>query len=506
MYSIHTPNETLHVDTLAQVFHVFFHDPSLSAYETSEISLTCDGVTMPILRYNGIFTVRQQGTAAAIFTALFVELRDRWFSKDGKWLQPWQITRKRWEAFQFVFQLATKPAWMLSGEQLEAEVNVARSNGQRFHLPDVCENLARTLFGFTSAGPGLPHTGLINGRHEVHVGQALFLDLPIPDNVLADYRGDSMHLRYGLEWFPVLLDVPALRKSLPYGVMQLALAILRHEQRAVDAALGVRIVEALQSAPADATLADIDDRLYAAGILGKAALPDHYQRSVEVGIAVSPVAERLRVLIGDAVLHKAMERLDADRRGGRISKRRYMLQVEMAKLDRGRTTFEWPNQFAAAVESRDVSTLLNVLDHAVGRNDQSKQVLREQFGLTLRGLNSAGRRRAIFAFCGYDEAAQAEWEAKQDAARTLRIAEQAATDARGQAECAQYRTHGNVVITGVEHVDRAIADGYREILCYPHGAAKRYVLVKPGSDEGRVLFVKDGTLDYARSQLTPFAA
>lgn len=506
MYSIHTPNETIHVDTLAHVFHVFFHDATLSAYETTEISLTHGGAPLPILRYNGILTVRQPGTAEAIFTSLFTELRDRWFTKDGKQRQPWQITRKRWEVFQFMFELATKPAWLLSGAQLEAEVETARRTGGCFHLPDVCDRVANAVVGFTSQGPRLPLSGGVDGRHEVHVAYALFLDQPIPDSVLADYRGDAQHFQYDLRWFPVLLDVPVLRNSLPYDVMQSAVAIYRHEKRVIDAELGANIVAVLQAAPADITYVDVDDRLFAAGLVDKLALPEQYQRPVDVGAAKSPVADRLRDLIGDAVLKKSLERLEDDRRNGRVSRRYYNLQVETAKLSRGRTTFEWPNRFAAAVEARDVGVLLTVLDHAAGWNDQSKQVLREHFGLSLCGSNSARRRRAIFAFCGYDEAAQAEWEAKKDAARARRLAEEAANDAKEQAARARYRTEDNVLITGVEHVDRAIADGYSEICRYRSGAATRYALAKPGATDSRLLHAKNGTLDYARSRLTPVAA
>ncbi|WP_175891302.1 hypothetical protein [Burkholderia cepacia] len=506
MYTIKTPDASIHVDTLAHVFHVFFHDATLSAYETTEISLTRGGVEMPILRYNGILTVRQPGTAEAIFTSLFEEIRNRWFSRDGRQLQPWQVTRKRWEVFQFVFELATKPAWMLSGEQLEAEVEAARGAGRRFHLPDVCDHVANALFGFTSQGPRLSLSGGVNGRHEVHVAYALFLDHPIPDSVLADYRGDAKRFEYDLRWFPVLLDVPVLRNTLPYDVMQSAVAIYRHEKRQIDAELGVGIVAALQSAPAGISYVEVDDRLFAAGLVDKPDLPEQYQRPVDVGSALSPVAERLRDLIGDAVLKKSLDRLGADRQKGRISLRQYNLQVEMAKLERGRMTFEGANRFAADVEARNVGALLSVLDHAAGWNDQSKRVLREQFGVSLRGRNSTRRRRAIFAFCGYDEAAQAEWEAKQDAARAHRRAEATANDAKKQAGLARYRTHDNVLITGVEHVDQAIADGYSEIRSFRHGAATRYALAKPGSTEERTLHAKNGTLDYARSRLTRLAA
>ncbi|MFP3616598.1 hypothetical protein SB778_41895, partial [Paraburkholderia sp. SIMBA_050] len=87
---------------------------------------------------------------------------------------------------------------------------------------------------------------------------------------------------------------------------------------------------------------------------------------------------------------------------------------------------------------------------------------------------------------------------KQDAAKAQRLAEEAANDAKKQAGLARYRMPDNVVITGVEHVDRAIADGYSEIRSFRHGAATRYALAKPGSTEARTLHAKNGTLDYAR--------
>ncbi len=90
--------------------------------------------------------------------------------------------------------------------------------------------------------------------------------------------------------------------------------------------------------------------------------------------------------------------------------------------------------------------------------------------------------------------------------RARRVAEKAANDAKEQAGRARYRRSDNVVVSGVEHVDRAIAEGYSEIRCFRRGAATRYALAKPGSTESRRLRAKDGTLDYARSQLTPLAA
>ncbi|MBN3785661.1 hypothetical protein G3N94_01950 [Burkholderia sp. Ac-20353] len=505
MYTIHTPHEAIHADTLAQVFHIFFHDPRMCIYETREISLSKGDVVLPIIRYNGILTVRQQGSAESIFTSMFEEIRDRWFSDGGGQRHVWQIPRKQWEIFHFVFNLGIKPAWLLSGEQLEAEVEAARVAGGRFSLSEVCRRASDAVFGFGSEGPR-SLSGTVNGRHEVHVVQALLLDKPIPDAVLETYRADPKRLGFDLEWAAVVLDAPVLRNALPYDVLRAAVRIMRDEKRVIDAEIGADLVAALRELPATATAVQVDDRLYEAGIVGRLVLPETYQQPVNLGTPVSPLAERYRTILAQKTLERELNTIEADFRDGRLSKRKRALQVEIAQLGPGRYTFQWPNEFAKDVETHEMARLLQVLDHPDGQNEATKQVIREQFGVSLRGLNSKGRRRAIFALCGYDEAAQAEWEAQRAVARARAKAADAANDAKERALRAQYQCPDRSIITGVQHVDRAVADGFSEIRSYRHGASTRYAIVNPTSREARNLRANDGTLQYARSLLEPLAA
>lgn len=505
MYSIHIPGDTILADTLAQVFYIFFHDARLSAYETREIALKKGGEPLPILRYNGILAVRQPGSAESIFTAMFEEIRNRWFLDNGTQRHVWQIPRHQWEIFQFVFDLGNKPALMLSSAQLEAEVEAARGDGRSFSLRVACSHASDRVFGFGSEGPRAL-SGTVNGRHEVHVVQALLLGKPIPDSVLDEYRANPALFGSDLKWAQAPLKVPVLRNALPYDVLRAAVSILGHEKRDIDAELGAQMVGALRGLPATATYVEVDDLLYAAGIVGPEALPEAYQRQVDVGLPVSPVAERLRRLIADLVRGRELAALEKSLATGQISKRRYAMQVAIAHLAHGRHTFEWPNRFATALATHDLPLLLEALDRPDGDNESSKQVVAEHFGLKLRGLNSKRRRRGIFALCGYDEAAQAEWEAQRETERAHAKAREAANDAKERASKARYRCADRTVISGVEHVDRALAAGFTVIRDYRHGASRRYAMVNPASREARNLRANDGTLQYARSLLEPLAA
>ncbi|MGU7775665.1 hypothetical protein ACV229_36620 [Burkholderia sp. MR1-5-21] len=477
----------------------------MCVYDTHEISLSKGAVMLPIVRYNGILTVRQPGTAESIFTAMFEEIRDRWFLDHGTLRPVWQIPRNQWEIFRFVFNLGIKPAWMLSSEQLEAGVEAARATGGRFSLSEVCRRASDAVFGFGSEGPR-SLSGTVNGRHEVHLVEVLLLDQPIPDAVLDAYRAEPKLFGFDLEWASAVLDVPVLRNSLPYDVLRAAIRIVRDEKRVIDAQLGADMVAALRELPATATSVQVDDRLYEAGIVGRLVLPESYQQPVNLGTPVSPLAERYRTILAQKALERDLNTIETDFRDGKLSKRKRALQLEIATLGPGRYTFHWPNEFAKDVDTRDMARLLQVLDHPDGQNEATKQAIREQFGVSLRGLNSKGRRRAIFALCGYDEAAQAEWEAQREVTRAHAKAAGAANDAKERASRAQYQCPDRSIITGVQHVDRALADGFSEIRSYRRGASTRYAMVNPTSREARNLRANDGTLQYARSLLEPLAA
>jgi hypothetical protein len=161
---------------------------------------------------------------------------------------------------------------------------------------------------------------------------------------------------------------------------------------------------------------------------------------------------------------------------------------------------------AVAIDQRHLSLLLEVLDSPDDRNRSSKRAVDEHYGVKLRGGNSKTRRRAIFALCGMDEAAQSAWESA-DAER--KAAERKAEDAQRAKEAAQrtqYQRPDGVIIDGAQHVEAAIEEGFREIRDWRKGASKQYALVNPERGEARTLRAKDGTLDYARAMLERLAA
>ena len=124
---------------------------------------------------------------------------------------------------------------------------------------------------------------------------------------------------------------------------------------------------------------------------------------------------------------------------------------------------------------------------------------------SITGENAA-RRRAVFHLCGFNEDEQAQWERDAAQAKAERDAEHDLKDARETAARARYAGPGGVRFTGVEHVDRAISDGYCTIHSYRRGAILNYALVRGNETAARRLSAKDGTLAYARAVLERRAA
>ena len=501
MYTVSVPGDTVELTALIEVFQLFQHDARLSAHETADVRSSRDGVELNVTRYNGVLTLRERGTASAIVSTLLNEVHDAWFVRDGVELRPWEIRPRHWDLFLAVFDLPSKPALLLSSGQLEAEWEAAAERGERFDLAELGSTLARRRFGFASEGPRVQPDGHTNGRHEVHVAYALLENSPVPDIVLADYHERTDPFSFDLQWAEALLAYPALRGSMTAKKLRTLASVTRIEKDLLtDESVG-GVIAALDAVPDDATFAQVDDALYAAGLLGPLPLPASYDKAVDVGTPVSSLAERLRQLNADTRREKALTRADLDLAEGRIGRRRHALDRATALLSHGRETFEWPNCVANAVQTRDVVALLSILDSPDDWNVNSKQVVHEFLGVKLRGLKAAARRRAIFAMCGMDEAAQAAWEAAELERRAAEERVGEAKRARESAELTRYRRPDGSVATGVQHVDESIAAGFVEIRDWRKGASKVYALVKPESSEARRLRAKDGTLAYARSVL-----
>ena len=501
MYTLSFPGEALELTALIEVFQLFFHDARFGAFETAEVQLSRDGVPVKVTRYNGVLTLRQSGTAAEILSLMIDEVHAAWFSRGGVSLRPWEVRPRHWDLFNSLFDLAKKPAWLFSSDQLEREWEAADARGERFDLSALCSQLAHARFGFAGAGPRVLEFGQVNGRHEVHVAHALLTNQAVPDAVLADYHEDRERFRFDHAWATLLLDVPEFRGAIPECKLRHLARIVRREGLQVTPETAASFIAAMRGVPDDAEPAMIDDALFERRLVDALPLPDRYQQPVDLGTPVSALASRVRELLSESQRDRELERLTKARGSGQMSGRDYELGRQIALLEHGRWTFEWPNRFASALTGNDVGMLLDILDTADDHNLCCKQAIREVCGVKLRGLGAAARRRAIFALCGYDETAQSDWEARLAMGRERARVERDARYAKEKASRVKFTRGDGLIVTGAQHVDDLVANGFSEIRSYPRGASKIYMLVHPDRREGYTVKAKDGTLDYARSIL-----
>ncbi|MFC0403181.1 hypothetical protein [Paraburkholderia rhizosphaerae] len=503
MYTLIIPGHSFEVATLAGVFNLF-SDERVQATDTSLIGLHGVARDVRVVRYNGKLGIRHEGNAADIVAAMFDELRMLWRDPDGTMREPWEILPADWQLLFSLFDLARMPERFLSSDQLDAEKAEARDAGRFFDVSALFDALASERFGFDRYGPRTP-TGHVDSRHQLHVAYAMLLNRPVPEPVLAAYRAMEAPFRH-IEWAVPLLDVPTLRGRLSGPKLRGLASVMRMEKLAITEQNVDALVTCVDRLPDDPGYVDVDDALFAAGLLPAMPLPDVYDSPSAVGQPVSPLAARLRQLNADDHREKSLKQADSERAGRRISARRHAQQCAMARLAHGRESFDWANRVAASIERRDVANLLKVFDTADDWNVRSKQVLFEFHGVKLRGMKSMSRRRAIFDFCGLDEAAQTAWEA-DDAARkdAMRKAEDA-QHAKEMAQSTRYRRDDGTLIDGATHVEQAIAAGFRELRDWRKGASRQYALVNPDLNEARRLRAKDGTLAYARAMLERIAA
>lgn len=504
MYKLSIPKESFTVATLAGVIALFANEQVKTA-DTSSILLESDALPASVTRYNGTLALRCEGSAAEIVARLFDEVHAFWKGAYGEQVRPWQIRPAHWEELFGLFELARAPQCFLSTNQIDAEKAAAREARQFFNLSSLFHDAAIARFGFGSGGPPVAG-GQVNGRHEVHVAYALLHNQDVPAAVMDDYRTMDRPFRYDLEWAESLLNVPEIRGRLSASRMQRVSSIMRHAKQPITAENIDAIVAATAGLPETAGYIDVEDALFDAQIVSAEPLPASFDKPVAVGQPINDFAVRLRQLLADSRRDNAVDRADMERAQGRMSARRHKRECEMALLSHGRETYEWPNRIAAAIAERDVATLLDLLDTPDDHNRSSKQVIEEFHGVKLRGLKAKARRRAVFALCGLDEAAELEWESA-DAQRKLekRKADDAQR-ARDAAQSARYKRDDGTVIDGVTHVDDAIASGFSEIRNWRAGAVLQYALVNPALNEGRRLQAKDGTLAYARAVLERRAA
>lgn len=506
MYTLSIPNAVLSTSSLVGLFTLFL-DERVRATDTSQIVLAGAPEGVAVTRYNGVLALRQAGTAEEILGRMLDEHRRAGFvDADGAARRAWEVTRQDWNALFEFAEVCRTPQRLLSSSQIDAEETAARARGTRFYLSDLCGEAVLSLYGFALCGPVVPGSRQANSRHEIQVAYALAVDLPVPDRALDAYRGDCEAFRYGLEWARTLVRLPGLRGAIPIEKLKPILGVMRGEGKPVDAGNADILAMLARLLPDAPTYPEVDNLLHAHGLIDELPLPDSLGVPVDVGQPITPLAERVRERLADHLRARAIANADEELKRGNISLRTHRHRCNIARLEHGRHTFEYGNQLARALANRDVGALLEVLDRPDDRNRSSKQAFRDVYGVKLSGVTAAQRRRAVFLLCGYTEEAQAQWEREAVQRKAERDAGRELQDAREVAGRARYIGKVCGEISGAEHVDRAISDGYSTIRSIRRGATLAYALARGNEPEVRLLSAKDGTLAYARAVLAPRAA
>ncbi|WP_309852809.1 hypothetical protein [Caballeronia sp. LZ003] len=396
--------------TMLEVLSFFRGNDLTASLDAADITLAFFDNPVSVTRFNGKLTVRRPGTALSIFLSLIDEIDGAYFRPSFAALQPWQIRRDHWQLLYLAFDLAREPLYLFSSDQVaQANGEESRSGGRGLNLFEVLQQEAERRFGFRYAGPVVEGSGQRNGRHEVHVAYGLAGGKPVPQSVIDDYTSLSK-FDTDLRWAKPLLAVPELRGALPLSKLAPLVRVMVHSKLAITSQNAALLIMVMGLARNEPSTVEIDDLLYAKGVLDPYSLPDAYLKPVDVGQPSCKFAEVLRRTLADQAREKRLSELDKARADGSISLRDYELGKQLAVLDHGRATHKYGNDLAKAIQEADMSYLLSVLDRPDDANRGTKLAVREVFGIKLIGVRAAARRRAIFELAGMEEAQQAEWD------------------------------------------------------------------------------------------------
>lgn len=466
---------------------------------------------IPLVRLSaGTIAVRPEGTARSVLAQIIDEV-DRFIVRvDGKVLRPHEMSRASWGAVMVAGRLGYFPEQVIELGQADA--------GPLFHTKDLFEDTGpfdmvsyvesefQRRFGYGTNGPLYAAGQIPNCRHEEHVAYALLRGEKLRECVLNTYRGNERYGQHDLQWMHTLIAVPSLRGALTPDQTQALCNVMRHAKLAIDHRNTPKLVGIVRHLPANATAVQVDDALYAAGVLPPHTVAAPRAPIGDSATAVSPLAQRIHQLITERQFTEAMRRATADREAMHITQRHLDEISRRAAHARATAGFDWANKVALAVLERNVAQLLHVFDTAKDWNVDSKRALREVIGVDLIQCTASQRRRWIFEMCNFSADEQAAWESHAAIAKAQAGAAREFENARKQAECARIKIETGQVMNGREYVDFCIAAGFSQLQESSRGAARRYWIHNPSHRASRPLRAKDGTLAYARARLSQQAA
>lgn len=368
-------------------------------------------------------------------------------------------------------------------------------------LPQFMADEFRRRFGYGPKGPTYDGTGQCNDRHEVHVAYALARGRAVPDQVLQEYLANDELVATDIHWFERVLREPFLRGRFRSVDELVALGLIGKQRPLTEENLPA-LITALSALPRDPSYVDVDNQLYAHGFVSlcpESPLP----APDTLGQPVNEFAKRLHAELVKFKTKRSEKSLAEQVRKGKLTQRDMDQRQRAIDSIGPRESYSWANKVAQAIVAKDLPFMLHVL--CDNGNEASQRAVEREFGVKLRSVRAAERRRAVFGLAGHssdEDYQRAERNLEVENARRKAQAELAKDierlpGAKSFAAMHRVRFEGEVITCDV-FVEKLIARGYTEVVERPRGAARTYYLRKP--EEGCMYGVKlaDGTLVYAR--------
>jgi hypothetical protein len=116
--------------TMLEVLRFPRDDTRVGAIDAAGIALTFFSHPVSITRYNRKLTVHRPGTATGFFLSLIDEIDAACFRPSFAALEPRQIRRDHWQLLYLAFELAPKPLYLFSSDQV-AQANEEAAKTRR---------------------------------------------------------------------------------------------------------------------------------------------------------------------------------------------------------------------------------------------------------------------------------------------------------------------------------------------------------------------------------------
>jgi hypothetical protein len=410
---------------------------------------------------------------------------------------PWEMTRQEWSAVVAIGQLAHA---VYPGLQPPPPNAAGLSNA------GLVDKLMRERFGYGHNGPHYGNGTDTNNRHEVHVAYALAQNKPVPADNIEAYA--TYDVRQDPHWLADLCVKPWLRGKLSADHLSAVLPIMRRSGSDITAENIHQVTVALAGLSDDATYVQVDDALYAAGLVRPLTELQRIDAPPKDLSGENELTRKIHAALGKSAANLRAKTLQKALAEGKISKRQHEFEtVALAQLPASHD-LTWPRALSALLQRRGepdaFGMLLDMLDTPDTDAVPTKRFLESEFGLKLLRLDSSNRRSRIVDFCGWTPMQFMQWDAKRSADRKDRVLAERVARERKLANESRWRLADGTVKGAADAIDTIVETGQAQILSRKKGASMEHYLCNTSTDLAFKLSGRNMTLSYARAALAAF--